>query len=120
MRENHLTEEDKQMLLARIIDSSMDYLPNAVHLFLSNSLVDSHNQSIYLQSHTQKKEVFAKDSVIGDMKKDMRQKILQSVPTDPRKTMQLHACLQLETTLRYEITINLRTEDGPTMVHHLY
>ena len=52
------------------------------------------------------------DSVIGA--EELRDKILKQIPTDPRKTKQLHSVLNLAVGERTEISLNTRTDDGIT------
>ena len=56
----------------------------------------------------------AHDSVIGANSQQLRDKILQQIPSDPRKTRQLHSTLNLAVGERTEISLNTRTDDGLT------
>ena len=56
----------------------------------------------------------AHDSVIGANSQQLRDNILQQIPSDPRKTRQLHGTLNLAVAERTEISHNTRTEDGLT------
>ena len=48
------------------------------------------------------------------MSPDLHEAILDRIPKDPAKTMQLHSPLHLAEGLQYDISINTRTEDGLT------
>ena len=54
------------------------------------------------------------DSVIGAESQELRDKILKLVPSDPRKTKQLHIVLKLAVGERTEISLNTSTDDGMT------
>ena len=56
----------------------------------------------------------AHDSVIGANSQQFRDNILQQIPSDPRKTRQIHGTLNLAVAERTEISHNTRTEDGLT------
>ena len=56
----------------------------------------------------------AHDSVIGANSQQLRDNILQQIPSDPRKTRQIHGTLNLAVAERTEISHNTRTEDGLT------
>ena len=53
-------------------------------------------------------------SVVGAESQELRDKILRQIPSDPRKTKQLHSILQLAVGERTEISLNTRTDDGMT------
>ena len=45
---------------------------------------------------------------------ELREKVLKQIPSDPRKTKQLHSILKLAVGERTEISLNTRTDDGMT------
>jgi len=49
---------------------------------------------------------------MGAESQELRDKILKKIPSDPRKTRQLHSILNLATGERKEISLNTRTDDG--------
>ena len=61
-----------------------------------------------------KYSIKAHDSVVGAESQELRDKILKQIPSDPRKTKQLHSILQLAVGERTEISLNTRTDDGMT------
>ena len=106
---------DKQLLLNHTIDpSSSEFPTDVLHLYVTNAKVDSHNMLAFLNTKTEKLEITAQDSVLGIMKAELCDNILNRIPCDPRKTMQLHTLLQVSLGLRYEISVNIRNEDGLT------
>lgn len=56
----------------------------------------------------------AHDSIIGAKSQELRDKILKQIPSDPRKTKQLHMTLNLAIGEKNEISLNTRTDDGMT------
>ena len=61
-----------------------------------------------------KYNIKAQDSVVGANLSELRKKILNQIPNDPRKAKQLISNLRLSEGERVEIAINIRTEDGIT------
>ena len=64
-----MTSDDKQVLLNCTNDpSSSEFPTDALHLYVTNAKVDSHN--------TEKLEITAQDSVLGIMKAELCHSIL--------------------------------------------
>ena len=61
-----------------------------------------------------KYNIKAQDSVVGANSSELRKKILNQIPNDPRKTKQFISNLRLSEGETGEIAINIRTEDGIT------
>ena len=61
-----------------------------------------------------KYSIKAHDSVVGAKSQELRDKLLKQIPSDPRKTKQLHSILHLAVGERTEISLNTRTDDGMT------
>ena len=117
MREGNLTESDNNLLATKLIkvDSEKhDRLESSLHLYLQNERVDSHNLQTYLKAQTQKYDIKAIDSVVESVSADVRRALLMRIPTDARKTMQLPHELHIALGLKYEIVLNVNTEDGLT------
>ena len=115
IREGNQTPQDISMISSCTINE--DHQPNesdSIHLFISNELVEQYNQQAFDRANTQKVSVRAKDTIVGSVSDNLRQSILDHLPTDPKKTMQLYTTLQLATDLRYDASINVRIEDGIT------
>ena len=66
------------------------------HIFLKNALVDSHNGIVFSTANkSDQVTIEAADNVIGDVQDDIRERILQSIPTATSKTMGLLKKLQV-------------------------
>ena len=69
--------------------SSTNYPIDAPHLFIQNAkVIEFNDRARYAISGT-KCSIKAHDSVIGANSQQLRDKILQQIPSDPRKTKQL-------------------------------
>ena len=64
-----------------------------------------------------KHNIRAHDSVIGATSQEVRDKILEQIPLDPRKTKQLHGLLNIAVGERTEISLNTRIDDKLIQVH---
>jgi len=84
------------------------------HLFITNEKVENHNLNVFRNSNEHKVEIVAKDIVVGSMTRELRSQILDRIPSNPQKTMQLYGMLQVAVGVQYDLSINYRTEDGLT------
>ncbi|XP_078352155.1 uncharacterized protein LOC144636825 [Oculina patagonica] len=115
LREGIHTENDLNILRARIVeDPDQNYLRHSPHLFIQNDRVDEFNKSVYNSAAGRKFIVKAVDSVIGAQSEELKARLLKQVPDDPRKTMQLAACLAIAENERIEVCQNIRLDDGLT------
>ena len=115
LREGYHTKEDIMKLKERTISrTSSNYPKNAPHLFTQNVKVNEFNDIVHNSLSGTKYSIKAHDSVIGAESQELRDKILKQVPSDPRKTKQLHSLLNLAMGERTEISLNTRTDDGMT------
>ena len=115
LREGKHTSEDIMKFKERIIEyGANDYPKEAPHLFIQNAKVNKFNCIAHNALPGIKHSITAHDSVIGAESQELRDKILQQVPNDPRKTKQLHSVLKLAVGERTEISLNTRTDDGMT------
>ena len=115
LREGDYTNGDIKKLKERIVDSSnSNYPSSAPHLFIQNAKVNEFNDRAHNALSGTKYSIKAHDSVIGAESHELREKILKQVPSDPRKTKQLHSVLKLAVGERTEISLNTRTDDGMT------
>ncbi|KAL9986219.1 hypothetical protein ACROYT_G000329 [Oculina patagonica] len=115
LREGIHTENDLNILRARVIeDPDLNYPRHAPHLFIQNDRVDEFNKSVYNSATGRKFIVKAVDSVIGAQSEELKARLLKQVPDDPRKTMQLAACLAIAENERIEVCQNIRLDDGLT------
>lgn len=62
---------------------------------IPNSKVDEWNNGVHMAATGDKYTIRASDSVIGANSPELRSKILNQIPLDPRKTKQLASNLQL-------------------------
>ena len=115
LREGNHSKEDILKFNERILQpSSTNYLIDAPHLFIQNAKVNEFNDRAHQAISGTKCSIKAHDSVIGANSQQLRDKILQQIPSDPRKTKQLHGTLNLAVGERTEISLNTRTDDGLT------
>ena len=115
LREGNHTKEDITNFKTRLVHTNSSGYPlNAPHLFIQNAKVDEFNIRAHNASSGTKNAIKAHDSVIGAESKIIKDKILNQIPSDPRKTKQLHCTLNLAIGERTEISNNIRTEDGMT------
>ena len=90
------------------------YPKDAPHLFIQNAKVNDFNDKAHNALTGTKYSIKAHDSVVGAESQELRDKILKQIPSDPRKTKQLHSILHLAVGERTEISLNTRTDDGMT------
>ena len=83
-------------------------------MFIQNAKVNEFNDRAHCAISSNKYSNKAHDSVIGAQSQELRDKILKQIPSDPRKTRQLHSILNLATGERTEISLNTRTDDCMT------
>ena len=116
LREGNHTKEDIQKLKQRVIDvTSHEYPKDAPHVFIQNAKVNDFNARAHNALPGTKYFISrAHDSVIGADSQELRNKILNQIPNDPRKTKQLHSVLHLAVGERTEISLSTRTDDGMT------
>ena len=89
-------------------------LQDVPRLFIQNSKVNEFNEKAHNASQGSKYKIKAQDSVIGANSTELKNKIMQQIPNDPRKTKQLASVLSFAEGERTEIAINVRTDDGMT------
>ena len=82
-----------------------------LHLFNTNRLVNEHNSAIFQSSENEKNYIQAVDDVVESMDAEVRRMLLSKIPTDPTKTMQLYKLLEVSVELRYEVSLNVDTDD---------
>jgi len=115
LREGKHTQEDIAMLKQRVLQPNNGSYPmKAPHLFIQNEKVNNFNNRAHNAIQGMKYTIKAYDSVVGANSHELRDKILSQIPSDPRKTKQLHGVLNLAIGERTEICLNTRTDDGMT------
>ena len=115
LREGKHMTEDILKFKERIIETNSCYYPkDAPHLFVENATANNFNDRAHRAISGTKYSTKAHDSVIGAKSEELRDKILKQIPSDPRKTKQLHPVLNIAVGERTEISLNTRTNDGMT------
>ncbi|MCG8077483.1 MAG: AAA family ATPase [Candidatus Thiodiazotropha taylori] len=118
LREGKHTKEDIGVLKSRHINRDIfnpEYPFNVPHIFLSNKLVDSHNNIVYESSpNSSRIVVHALDVILGDVTKTVKDRVKQSIPNDVSKTMGLSKLFKSAIGLRNEVSCNIDVEDGLT------
>ena len=94
--------------------SGSNYPVDAPHLFIQNAKVNDFNDKVHQASQGTKYNIRAHDSVIGATSQEVRDKILEQIPLDQRKTKQLHGLLNIAVGERTEISLNTRIHDSMT------
>ena len=118
LREGKHTKEDINLLKTRLINTDMfhpEYPFKLPHIYLSNKLVDSHNNLVYESSPSNSwVAVKALDVVLGDVPKVVKDRVKRSIPNKVTKTMGLSLLYRSAIGLRNEISCNIDVEDGIT------
>jgi hypothetical protein len=113
LRECNHTAEDIQARETRLTTpNSPDYPISVQHFFRTNASVESFNSHVFNISPHDKVLVTCTDSAVGAISHDMAEHVLNLIPTDARKTMQLAQQIQLAIGCRYELSLNLNISDG--------
>ena len=111
---NHTTDDIAKLKERCISENCRDYPTDIPHFFIQNSKVDEWNNRVHMAATGDKYTIRALDSVIGANSPELRSKILNQIPLDPRKTKQLASNLQLAEGERTERALNARADDGIT------
>ncbi len=117
LRENKMTDEDKELISQRIIkQESLAYPKHAPHLFIENKFVDSFNNNLIENLSTSKVNVRADTDVISQTKlsESVKLKLLQNLPENSTSTGQLRTNLVIAVDMLYDISVNLDVTDGMT------
>lgn len=115
LREGNHSQADIDELKKRCITNiSSNQYNHVTHLFITNALVNSHNDAIFQMSTGQKAEVPAIDIVVGDISEDLKEKTRQRIPKDPTKTMGLYSLVYVTVGQKYDLTSNVSVLDGIT------
>ncbi|XP_061190534.1 uncharacterized protein LOC133198460 [Saccostrea echinata] len=117
LRENKMTDEDKERISQRIIrQDSPTYPKQAPHLFIENKFVDCFNNNLIENLSTSKVNVRADTDVISQTKlsESIKLKLVQKLPENPTSTGQLRTNLVIAVDMLYDISVNLDVTDGLT------
>ena len=74
-----------------ILPSSANYPTDAPHLFVQNNKVNEFNNEVHIALSAQKYFIKAQDGVISAQSLEFKDRILNQIPSDPKKTKQLHS-----------------------------
>lgn len=111
LRENNMTDEDKQLISQRFIGQDSHVYPKeAPHLFIENKFVDCFNNSLIENLSTNKINVLADTKLSASVKL----KLVQNLPENPAYTGQLRTNLVIAVDMLYDISVNLDVTDGLT------
>ena len=87
-----------------ILPSSANYPRDAPHLFVQNNKVNKFNNEVHIALSGQKYFIKAQDGVISAQSLEFKNRILKQIPSDPKKTKQLHSILRLAVGERTKIS----------------
>ncbi|MCG7875518.1 MAG: AAA family ATPase [Candidatus Thiodiazotropha endolucinida] len=116
LRINALTPEDKtRFKQCEVSTNDIEYQKNAPHLFAENYFMHVFNDEIIRNMGTEKVEIPCMDTYVSPKlskeKIDSALKNLKNV-TDSNQTANLHCSLTVVVDMIYDLTINIKTEDG--------
>ncbi|XP_062614791.1 uncharacterized protein LOC134276564 [Saccostrea cucullata] len=117
LRENKMTDEDKELISQRIIRQDSEIYPKqAPHLFIENKFVDCFNNNLIENLSTVKVNVRADTDVLSQTKlsASVKLKLVQNLPENPASTGQLRTNLVIAVDMLYDISVNLDVTDGLT------
>ena len=116
LRQNELTEDDKNELKKHSISPHMtNYPKEAPHLFTENRFVDKHNEN-YLNRLSEDKVIIpCHDTVVSaNISINKCRKLIEALPDDSNKTANLPKLLTVAVGMIYDITVNVNVADGLT------
>ena len=116
VREGNQTEDDIALLKSRsVLRNTERYmsLKDCQHLFPCNEDVDNHNDAVFDLATTDKAEIRCIDTVLGDDRDDVKQKVLKCVRnTKTNETGNLMNVIKIAVGLCYDTTHNISVDDG--------
>ena len=117
LREGNHTNYDIETLKQRVLATTPgdhDYSLNTPHLFSTNQLVNSHNNTVFQQAITEKAFIKCVDVIVGDVADEVKEKMKEKIPDDPTKTMGLNKIVAVAVGTKYDLTTNVKVTDGLT------
>ena len=116
LRQNELTEDDKNELKKHSISPHMtNYPKEAPHLFTENKFVDKHNENYLNRLSEDKVNIPCHDMVVSaNISINKCRKLIEALPDDSNKTANLPKLLTVAVGMIYDITINVNVADGLT------
>ena len=116
LRIGQQTEMDIRVLKERLINkdiSAASYPLSLPHIFTKNEDVRAHNNKVHdMSPQMMQISINCSDVVIGDVLPEVKTKILNTIPSDPAKTMGLLKKLETAIGQRVEMCCNVDVEDG--------
>ena len=113
LREGNHTDRDIRLLKSNVISKTdPEYRPEFPHIFVSNEKVNDHNSKVFKGSTTTKCTVHAKDRVMGNYSPEVSDRILESFYNNEKDAPQLTIKIEIAEGLKYEMTLNMDTQDG--------
>lgn len=111
VREGNQTPKDIEILQTRQV--KVPSCEPITHLYQTNDEVNNHNLKLF-QTLDVKVFIHSVDTVIGHSTSQVKEKLLQSIPLEPQKTMGLQGVLPIAVGQQCEISVNVLVEDGLT------
>ena len=111
---NVLTEEDKDDLRKRVVDSnSSEYPRDAVHLFAEKEGIYKHNEKIMNGIDGEEVDIPCLDTVASaNISQKRARELISKLPDDPEKTANMEKVLTVKVGMKYNISVNVNVEDG--------
>ena len=113
LRVNELTEIDRLEIYQHMVSpADSRYQKNVPHLFMENKFVDDFNDEIIEQLSGPKTTIQSHDTVVADLPKSTKERLLSRIPKDASKTANLSHSLTIAEGMIYDIAVNLDVNDG--------
>ena len=103
------------MLKLRILQPTDTYPHALPHIYTTNDEVDKYNKDVYDKCSQLKTIISAQDFIVGDVTQSVKESMKSRIPSlKLSKTVGLFLHLPVAIGIRYEVCINVRTDDGLT------
>ena len=115
LRIGELTESDNALFMSRIEKKSdAHYVPDAPHFFPLKESTRKHNETVYLNSISEKVEIKVHHVISGNPSVKARGKCLLVVKTAAKycEVQGLQRVLKIAVGLAYTASVNIKTDDG--------
>ena len=111
---NVLTEEDKDDLRKRVVDSnSSEYPRDAAHLFSEKEGMYKHNEKIRNGIDGEEADIPCHDTVASaNISQKRARELISELPDDPEKTANMEKVLTVKVGMKYNNSVNVNVEDG--------
>ena len=117
LREGNHSEMDLKVLKSRILKEKRNdgnYPMTTTHILPTNEAVNFHNDYSFCNSKRDKVQVKAIDIIVGDMCKELKEKMKEKIPHDASKTMGLSSIVSIAVGGKYDLATNVSVLDGMT------